>query len=200
MFLDTTITQQDKSIVDAYTRIDNSREFCDAAFAFLEDNITSYQERLVNRAGTEIDAGSNNIILDATANNAIAFDGSTITIHSDNFTGDLLTTGLITFVNGATISGSYTDQNGTVAPPVQFIVTVNQNGCDVVILEAGTDTVLASADSLSGNSFAWTYSGSQSVDVGVIKQGFIVNYTYNFNLTGENTTLPIKLITDRNYQ
>jgi hypothetical protein len=66
-------------------------------------------------------------------------------------------------------------------------------------LQAGTNTVLAEVDNESGTSFNWVYSGAQSIDVGVIKQGFIINYIYWFSLSWENTTLPITLITDRNY-
>jgi hypothetical protein len=86
-----------------------------------------------------------------------------------------------------------------ILPSKTFTVSVNKTGCDVVILEAGTDTVLASADAQSGTDFVWVYSGAQSVDVGVIKKGFVVNYVYGFNLSGENATLPVTLISDRNY-
>jgi hypothetical protein len=160
MFIDTTIIEKNKSVVDAYTAIENANKFNDAAFAFLEDNITDYQERIVSRSGRLIDAGSNNIVIDANASTAFNYDGSTITISASNFIGDLLTTGLITFSNGATISGIYTDTNGTVAPSAQLTVSVNQTGCDIVILAAGTDNVLASVDQLAGNTFVYTFSGA----------------------------------------
>jgi hypothetical protein len=86
-------------------------------------------------------------------------------------------------------------------PPVSVTlsISINQTDCDVVILEAGTQTVLASVDEQSGNVFNYTYTTLQNVDIGVIKQGFVVNYTYGFSLPAVNATLPIKLIADRNY-
>jgi len=198
-FIDRSLTEISKTIVDVYSTIDNANQFYDRAKSFLFDNFAGESETIVNRSGTLIDAGSNNIIIDATTGSAFAYDGSTITIKASNFVGDLLTTGLITFSNGSTISGTYTDTNGTVAPSAQLTVAVNQIGCDVVILESGTDTVLASVDAQAGNSFVWNYSGAQLIDVGIIKQGFVVNYTYGFQLTGASTTLPVTLIVDRNY-
>ena len=84
--------------------------------------------------------------------------------------------------------------------PSELTVKVNQVGADVIVMEAGTDTVLASIDANSSNDFVFTYTGSQTVDVGVIKQGFIVKYTYGYNLTGDNQTLPVALLIDRAYQ
>lgn len=126
-------------------------------------------------------------------------DDYDLTVDDATYTGDLITTGNLTLSNGGKITGSYTDQNGTVAPSVQLTISVNQTGCDVVILEAGTSTVLASVDEQAGNDFIYVYSGTQTVDVGVVKQGFVVNYTYGFALNGLSTTLPVKLIADRNY-
>ena len=196
---DINITEPTKSITDAYSTISNANQFYDRAKSLLFDNYAGESNTTVNRSGIEIDSGSNNIIIDASASTAFAYNGSTITIKSSNFVGDLITTGTITFVNGATISGTYTDQNGTVAPSAQLTVLVNQLGCDVVILEAGTDTVLASVDAQAGNNFIYTFAGTFDVDIGVVKQGFIVSYTYAFSLTGDSTTLPITLIADRNY-
>ena len=198
-FLDRSLTEATKATVDAYATIDNANQFYDRAKSFLFDNFAGEDETIVARSGILIDAGSNNIVIDATAGSAFAYDGSTITIKASNFVGDLLTTGLITFSNGATISGTYTDTNGTVAPSAQLTVSINQTGCDVVILEAGTDTVLSSVDAQAGNDFVYNFTGTFDVDVGVIKPGFVVNYTYGFSLTGSDTNLPINLIADRNY-
>jgi hypothetical protein len=92
--------------------------------------------------------------------------------------------------------------NGSIyTPPVtaSFTVKVNQTGADFVILQAGTDIVLASADAQSGTSFIYNYSTAQTVDIGVIKQGFVVNYTYGIELGVTDSNLPVTLIVDRNY-
>ena len=55
---------------------------------------------------------SYNIIIDATASVPFAFDGTTITIKANNFTGNITTTGTVTLSNGATITGGIIDANG----------------------------------------------------------------------------------------
>jgi hypothetical protein len=107
----------------------------------------------------------------------------------------------ITLISGQTIP-AFTTAGATVnfvTPQALLSVTINQTGCDVVILEAGTDTVLASVDAQAGNDFVYNFAGTFDVDIGVIKPGFVVNYTYGFSLTGSDTNLPINLIADRNY-
>jgi hypothetical protein len=106
--------------------------------------------------------------------------------------------------NGNPFAGVLTMQsdNGAIyTPPVTSTLTIkiNQTGCDVVILEAGTDTVLSSVDAQAGNDFVYNFAGTFDVDIGVVKPGFVVNYTYGFSLTGSDTNLPINLIADRNY-
>jgi hypothetical protein len=106
--------------------------------------------------------------------------------------------------NGNPFAGVLTMQsdNGAIyTPPVTSTLTIkiNQTGCDVVILEAGTDNVLASVDAQAGNTFLYNFSGTFDVDIGVIKPGFQVNYTYGYSLTGNSATLPISLRVDRNY-
>jgi hypothetical protein len=59
--------------------------------------------------------------------------------------------------------------------------------------------VLASVDAQAGNDFVYNFSGTFDVDIGVIKPGFQVNYTYGYSLTGNSATLPISLRVDRNY-
>lgn len=73
-------------------------------------------------------------------------------------------------------------------------------GTDVVILSAGTSTILASADQIAGTSFSWTYSGSQNVDVGFIKQGYIPFYIRNLTLTATDSSIPVSLFVDRAWQ
>ena len=203
MFLDTTIYELDKSVVDAYTTIDNAREFNDAGFAFLEDNTANYRDRIVSRAGTEIDAGSNNIIIDATASIAFSYDGSTITIKTSNFAGDLLTTGTITFANGATISGTYTDVNGTVLPPVVLSVTGLLAGSIVSIFDNETvdyenyNSLLATTVN-SGTTFSYPHGGiANEVIVQVIKTGY-GERTEAVILSGVNQAINIKQTIDTN--
>lgn len=72
-------------------------------------------------------------------------------------------------------------------------------GCDVVVLTAGSNTVLASADAGPGTSFTYTYSGAQAVDVGFIKPGYVPFYVRNLALGTTDSTLPVSLTVDRNF-
>lgn len=72
-------------------------------------------------------------------------------------------------------------------------------GCDVVVLTAGTSTILDQVDSNPASSYAFTYSGAQTVDVGFIKPGYVPLYLRNLALTTSNASIPVSLTVDRNY-
>ena len=109
--------------------------------------------------------------------------------------------GTVIIVNDGSTITTNTGPNITIAsPPKTLTVQVSQTGADVVILQGGTDTVLASVDAQSGNDFLFTYTGAQVVDIGVIKAGFGIKYTYGYSLTGSDQSLPIGLLIDRAYQ
>ena len=113
LFDDVFLTESDKTIVDAYTEIENSAKFYDRAKSYLTDNYAGEGATIVARSGNEIDLGSYDLVIDATASSAFAISGTTITIKATTFTGDLTTTGTITLSNGASVLGQYTDANGT---------------------------------------------------------------------------------------
>ena len=72
-------------------------------------------------------------------------------------------------------------------------------GTDVVVLTAGTDTILAQADANPTTSYAFTFSGAQTVDVGFIKPGYVPLYIRSLALTTTDTSIPVALTADRNY-
>jgi hypothetical protein len=73
-------------------------------------------------------------------------------------------------------------------------------GTDIVILTAGTSTILQQVDQHSGTSYAWGYSGTPTVDVGFIKPGFVPLYIRGLALGSTDSSIPVSLTTDRNYQ
>lgn len=73
-------------------------------------------------------------------------------------------------------------------------------GCDAVVLTAGTSTIRDQRDSISGTTYAYTYSGAQNVDVGFIKPGYIPYYFRNLALATANSSIPVALTPDRNYE
>lgn len=73
-------------------------------------------------------------------------------------------------------------------------------GCDAFVLTAGTSTLLDQQDSLAGTTYSYTYSGAQTVDVGFIKAGYVPFYIRNLSLTTTDSSIPVSLTPDRNYQ
>jgi hypothetical protein len=72
-------------------------------------------------------------------------------------------------------------------------------GCDAVVLTAGTATVLDIKDAMAGTTYAYTFSGAQTVDVGFIKAGYVPYYVRNLSLTAVDSTIPVSLTLDRNF-
>lgn len=73
-------------------------------------------------------------------------------------------------------------------------------GCDAVTLTAGTTTILDQKDSMVGTSYSYQYEGTPAVDVGFIKAGYVPYYFRNLSLGLTDSTLPVTLTPDRNYQ
>jgi hypothetical protein len=73
-------------------------------------------------------------------------------------------------------------------------------GTDIVILTAGTSTILQQVDSHGSTSYAWGYSGTPTVDVGFIKPGYVPQYIRNLALSSSDSSIPVSLSVDRNYQ
>jgi hypothetical protein len=72
-------------------------------------------------------------------------------------------------------------------------------GCDVVVLTAGTSTILAQQDALGSTSYAYTFSGAQNIDIGFLKPGYVPYYIRNLALTAVDSSIPVTLTADRNY-
>ena len=85
---------------------------------------------------------------------------------------------------------------------VTFNITGLETGSDVVLLEAGTDTVIDSIDQIVGTEYAYsyTYSIDKQIDIGIIKPGFVTKYLYGYTLSGVDASLPVQQLIDRNYQ
>lgn len=106
---------------------------------------------------------------------------------------------LLTNIAIPTVTSS-TDQNQTYALDTNTVTfTGLPAGCDAVVLDAGTTTILDQKDSLGGTSYAYTYSGTQTVDVGFIKPGYVPFYIRNLAIGTIDSTIPVSLTVDRNY-
>jgi hypothetical protein len=131
LLLDSNITESNKATVDAYTEINTAQELYDRAASFLEDNFGTYLDFIVTRSGDQIDAGSYNVTIDATAGSVFAVAGNTITIKASTFTGDITTTGTITLANGATFIGTFTDSVGTTTVAPLSVTVVDAGGTPI---------------------------------------------------------------------
>lgn len=73
------------------------------------------------------------------------------------------------------------------------------SGSDVVVLAAGTSTILTSVDANAGSSWGYTYSTIQNVDIGIIKPGYKVKYIRNYPLSASDTSIPVEQQADLSY-
>ena len=200
MVADESITEADKAIVLAYATLETPQKLYDRSIAEIFPTESSYLGQTIStitRDGILINARDLDVVIDPNAVSAYSLTGTTLTFKSALFDGAIITTSTITRLNGARATGALTDSSGTILPDKTLTVQVNQTGADVFILAAGTNQILASVDAQAGNDFDWVYVGAQSVDIGVVLQSYTPNFTYGFNLLGENQTLPINLLIDR---
>jgi hypothetical protein len=78
-------------------------------------------------------------------------------------------------------------------------ITGLQTGSDVVIYEAGTTTVLGSVDANPTTSWAYVYSGADSIDIGVFKNGFVPFFIRGLVIGTTDASVPVAQASDRNY-
>jgi len=82
---------------------------------------------------------------------------------------------------------------------ITLTITGLPTGTDVVVLSAGTSTILDQQDQISGTTYEYNYSEGHSVDIGFIKPGYTVQYIRNLVLGSANSSIPVALVPDRNY-
>ena len=147
-----------KNSAQGLADIANANEFyASAKYYWTEDDNFQTPSMLVSRAGDLIDAGAYDVDIDATASTAFTFVGNKITISSPNYTGDMITTGVITLLNGATFSGSRTDANGTIAPPKIISVTGIVVGSRIQVYNVTTSTEVVN-QIIIGSDYSSTYN------------------------------------------
>jgi hypothetical protein len=111
------------------------------------------------------------------------------------------TTGTVNVNVSEGASPSYTTAGATVNIVSGATVTFTglPTGTDIVILTAGTTAILQQVDQHPTTSYAWTYSGTPTVDVGFIKPGFKVRYLRNLSLGTTDSSIPVELQPDPTY-
>tara|TARA_R110002012_G_scaffold231408_1_gene404081 strand:- start:219 stop:2051 length:1833 start_codon:yes stop_codon:yes gene_type:complete len=195
MLTDSTLNGISEATAAAYTELDTPEKFYARAKYEWVTNDDFQNDLYVTRSGNQINAGSYNVTIDATASSAFNITGNLITIKASTFTGDITTTGTITLSNGASFIGTFTDTNGTTTV-TELTLTGLQTNTEVRIYQAGTTTEIDGVEN-SGTTFATTTSAS-SVDIVVHALGYEYQ-RLNAVDTSQNLTLPISQRVDRNY-
>jgi hypothetical protein len=176
MVTDASITQTTRATVDAYTTIDTPQQFYDRAKSWLVSNYAGQTSVLVTRSGNTIDAGTRNVVIDATAATAFSVAGSTITIKSSAFVGNLTTTGTITLANGATFTGQRTDSTGTITSAT-FTISNIILGSSLLIRRTDTQVALIN-QTVTGTSFAYAYLHTTNIPVEIVVRKATGSPTY----------------------
>ena len=202
---DSTVVQRTMATVAAYSLLNcSSITLNDYLAYYLFANYNAQTAKFGTRSGTKmIFPGS--IVLDpaATFVGEVSISGTTVTIKTAVYTGDMEATGIITLLNGATINGSYTDSTGTRAA---LTITDLQAGSDVVISttanpDGSGSNVIATFDSIAGTSVSYGYifGANLIVNIAVYKPGLKAAYRTNYPLGSNNSTLPISQRIDKDY-
>lgn len=196
LITDFTLTQTNKTTVDAYTELETPEKLYDRAKSYLYDNYAGETSLIASRQGTAIDMGSFNLVIDATASSAFALSGNTVTIKASTFTGDITTTGTVTLSNGATVIGTIIDTNGTISNTSLTLTGLKAN-TEIRVFTAGTTTEIAGVEN-SSTSESFIISES-SVDIVIHHIDYVYQKIEGAN-TSSNLTLPIQQRLDRNYE
>lgn len=73
-------------------------------------------------------------------------------------------------------------------------------GSDVTVTTSDTNTVVGSVDQTTPTSWGYVFSGAQTVDVKIIKAGYVPYMIYDLALAAADSSLPISQVIDRAYQ
>jgi hypothetical protein len=200
---DLSITETNRVTVDAYTELETSSKFYDYAKSYLVANYTGESETIVSKSGFVINAGAYDIDVDATATQPFDLTGNKITIKASIYTGELLTTGNINFLNGATTTASYTDASGTTDPALILTISgnVDLTGAEIRIYDLDNSgnnlgTELAGIESSGSSTFQTSViTQSNLVYVQIFKSGY-VEFGQQFTMPSQSTTLDVELQVD----
>jgi hypothetical protein len=138
---DINITEPTKSVVDAYTTIPTAAKFYDRAKSWLCDNYAGQTQTLVALEGSAIVTQSN-VTIDAGAAAAFAYNSATntITIKATEFDGSIYSSGTVSLLSGATVTGriidAYVDSYG------EFLMPSDYDTCSLHASAADADANL----------------------------------------------------------
>ena len=183
------------------------------------DNCTFSNSKIISAALGDMDNITNCSFTSSGTGHAIEVSGTaaTISLSGNTFSGYAASNGSTgneaIFVNIASGTVTINIAGGGSTPSIRTAgATVNvvsgatvtftglPTGCDIVILTAGTSTILAQVDAHGTTSYAYAYSGTPTIDIGFIKAGYVPYYIRGLTLGSSDASIPVSLTADRNYQ
>ncbi len=113
LFADSLITQTTKATAAAYTTQETAAKAYDQLKSILYDNYDGESETYVTRSGTTLDCHALDVVVNGTGSGPATIVGNTLTLNALSFDGRIVTTGTITFTNGASATLGYSDSTGS---------------------------------------------------------------------------------------
>jgi hypothetical protein len=109
-------------------------------------------------------------------------------------------TNALTYLRIDTVTTS-SDQNAVAYPLDTYTLTLTgiQTGSDVVIYQAGTETIRQQTQDISGTTNTYTYETTEDIDIGVFKEGYRPSYVRDYTLTSSDASVPVAQTVDRDY-
>jgi hypothetical protein len=109
-------------------------------------------------------------------------------------------TNALTYLRIDTVTTS-SDQNAVAYPLDTYTLTLTgiQTGSDVVIYQAGTETIRQQTQDISGTTNTYTYATTEDIDIGVFKEGYRPYYVRTYALTSSDASVPVAQTVDRDY-
>ena len=189
LFLDTSITEEDPVVVGGYTELGTPDKLYDYAKLHLLDNYEGETNPIVNRVGDAIDAGAYDVEFSSGGANVFDFDGTTIFVKCGTlFTGDIETTGTVTFTGSATINGGIIDTNGD--SYINFIEALSDSDTwKVFDVEANRDSNTGEIGSGDGTeNFRFLFTGATTYYLRIIRvsSGAIMPINLSISEAGNN--------------
>jgi hypothetical protein len=142
-----------------------------------------------DKTATELGTALNGETLSATTGFKLKLKITTSTTNTTAITSVYLLT------SSTTTTQAYQYPLDVVTLTISGFVT----GSDVVIYQAGTETVRQQTEDISGTSTTYTYETTENVDIGVFKAGYRPFYIRNYALTSSNASVPVSQTVDRDY-
>jgi hypothetical protein len=147
-----------------------------------------------------------NLTLDdpfSTSNGSAFYSTYDIVVSGRIASGNIITTGVVTLINGGSVPNGYTDANGTVTT---LTVTGFKPGSDIVIRttdyqDGSGNNVLQAFDEVytTSVSYTYTYAPGTSVNIDVYLAGYKDAHILNVPLGSTASSVPVSQLVDRNY-